>query len=375
MGFQKMREKLTKLVLKEIPRRKDSGTTLGIIFGATTKKISQVKGNENGKERKREERTGEFGRCNGERENKRREMMLVLPEHEEQEQVESAVSKVRQSTRERRPTGLLSDYVTERNIAYCLLTEDVEPSSFHEATQNADVSMWMTAMHEELEALDINKTWDIVTLPRGRKAIVRVVLALYAVFDLHLEQLDVKTAFLHGNLEEEIYMLQPEGFAENGKENLVGRGYVDSDYAGDPDKREYTTGYVFTVARGEVSWVSKLQIVVALSTMEAEYMTTTQDCKEAILIKRLLEELGHKKKKISLFCDSQSALHIARNPTFHSRTKHIGVQFYFVREVLKEGSVDMQKIHTKNNIADILTKPVSVEKFEWCRSSCVLAET
>ncbi|KZV46385.1 hypothetical protein F511_16024 [Dorcoceras hygrometricum] len=126
-------------------------------------------------------------------------------------------------------------------------------------------------MQEELEALDRNKTWDLVTLPQGRKFIgnrwvykikrdgnnqveryrarlvvkgyaqkedidfneifspvvqlntFRVVLALCAVFDLHLEQLDVKTVFLHGDLEEEIYMLQPEGFAEIGKENLVCR--------------------------------------------------------------------------------------------------------------------------------------------------------
>ncbi|XP_073148775.1 retrovirus-related Pol polyprotein from transposon TNT 1-94 isoform X1 [Henckelia pumila] len=568
----------------------------------------------------------------------------AVPEHEEQEPVESEVSKVRQSTRERRPPGWLSDYVTESNIAYCLLTEDGESSSFHEATQSSDVSLWMTAMQEELEALDRNKTWNLVTLPRGRKAIgnrwvykikrdgnnqveryrarlvvkgyaqkegidfneifspvvrlstVRVVLALCAVFNLHLEQLDVKTAFLHDDLEEEIYMLQPEGFAEKGKENLVCRlnkslyglkqaprcwykrfdfyimslgynrlsadpctyfkrsgdndyiilllymddmlvagpnkdrvqelkaqlarefdmkdlgpankilgmqvhrdrsnrkiwlsqknylkkvlqrfnmqdskpvstplpinfklssemcpsseaekmemsrvpyasavvslmfamictrpdiaqavgavsrymtnpgqehwstvkrilgyikgtskaalcfggsdftlrGYVDSDYAGDPDKRKSTTGYVFTVAGGAVSWVSKLQTVVALSTTEAEYMAATQACKEAIWIKRLLEELGHKQEKIPLFCDSQSALHIARNPVFHSRTKHIGVQFHFVREVVEEGSVDMLKIHTKDNIADILTKPVSTEKFEWCRSSSGLAET
>ncbi|KZV22485.1 hypothetical protein F511_19705 [Dorcoceras hygrometricum] len=423
-------------------------------------------------------------------------------------------------------------------------------------------------MQEELEALDRNKTWDLVTLPRGRKAIgnrwvykikrdgnnqveryrarlvvkgyaqkegidfneifslvvrlntVRVVLALCAVFDLHLEQLDVKTAFLHGDLEEEIYMLQPEGFAETGKENLVCRlkkslyglkqaprcwykrfdsyimslgynrlsadpctyfkrsggndyiilllyvddmlvagpnkdrvqelkaqlarefdmkdlgpankilgmqvhrdrsnrkiwlsqtnylqkflhrfnmqdskpistplpvnfklssdmcpsneaermemsripyasavgslmfamictrpdiaqavgavsrymanpgrehwstvkrilryikgtsnaalcfggsyltlrGYVDSDYAGDPDKRKSTTGYVFTLAGGAVSWVSKLQTVVALSTTEAEYMAATQACKETIWIQRLLEELGHKQDRVT----------------------------------------------------------------------------
>ena len=118
-----------------------------------------------------------------------------------------------------------------------------------------------------------------------------------------------------------------------------------------------------------------MQTVVALSTTEAEYMAATQAYKKAIWIQRLLEELGHKQEKISVFCDSQSALHIAKNLDFHSRTKHIGVQYYFVREVVEEGSVDLQKIHTKENLTDILTKPIDADKFIWRRFSCGLAKT
>jgi hypothetical protein len=191
-------------------------------------------------------------------------------EHEEQEQIESETPEVRRSTRERRPPAWHSEYVTKSNIAYCLLTEDEEPSTFHEAIKSTDVSMWMTTMQEEIEALHKNNTWDLVPLPQGRKAIdnkwvykikrdgndqveryharlvvkgyaqkegidfneifsmvvrlttIRVVLAMCAIFDLHLEQLDVKTAFLHGELEEEIYMLQPEGFAETCKDLELG---------------------------------------------------------------------------------------------------------------------------------------------------------
>ena len=72
------------------------------------------------------------------------------------------------------------------------------------------------------------------------------------------------------------------------------RGYVDSDFAGDLDKRKSTTGYVFTLAGAAVSWVSKLQTVVALSTTEAEYMAATQTCKEVIWIQMVFEELGHR---------------------------------------------------------------------------------
>ncbi|KAH9669686.1 hypothetical protein KPL70_021889 [Citrus sinensis] len=153
------------------------------------------------------------------------------------------------------------------------------------------------------------------------------------------------------------------------------RGYVDLDFAGDLDKRKSTTGYVFTLARRAVSWVSKLQTLVALSITEAEYMAATQACKEAVWIQRLLKELGHKQEKISVFCDSQSALYIARNPAFHSRTKHIGVQYHFVRKVVEDGSVDLQKIHTKENLADVLTKPINTDMFIWSRSSYGLAET
>lgn len=72
-----------------------------------------------------------------------------------------------------------------------------------------------------------------------------------------------------------------------------------------------------------------------------------------------MEEIGHKQDKITLFCDSHCALHIAMNPAVHSKTKHIRVQFHFVRELVEEESVDMYNIHTKNDIADVLTSPVN----------------
>ena len=98
---------------------------------------------------------------------------------------------------------------------------------------------------------------------------------------------------------------------------------------------------MFILAGVAVSWVSKLQTVVTLFTIEEKYMAATQACKEAIWIQRLLEEFGHKQQKIHVFCDSQSALHIVRNLAFHFRTKHIGVQYHFVREVVEDKSVDL----------------------------------
>ncbi|GKA90105.1 hypothetical protein Tco_0811917 [Tanacetum coccineum] len=160
-----------------------------------------------------------------------------------------------------------------------------------------------------------------------------------------------------------------------GDSDLIVKGYVDSDYAGDLDGSKSTTGYVFTLSGGTVSWVSKLQSVVAMSTTEAEYVAAAQASKEAVWLKMLLEELGHKQEKITLFCDNQSALYLARNPAFHSKTKHIRVQYYFVHEKVEEGTVDMQKIHTDDNVVDYLMKAINCDKFIWCRSSCGLAET
>ena len=107
--------------------------------------------------------------------------------------------------------------------------------------------------------------------------------------------------------------------------DFIVRGYVDSDYAGDLDRSKSTTGYVFTLTSGTVSWVSKLQSVVARSTTEAEYVAATQASKEAVWLKMIMEELGHEQESIPLFCDSQSALHLAKNLAFHSKSKHIQV--------------------------------------------------
>ena len=95
----------------------------------------------------------------------------AAPGHEEQEPAESEATDDRRSTRERRPPAWHSEYVMEAHVAYCLLTEDGEPTTFQEASKSQDVSLWMTAMQEEIEALHKNKTWELVALPRGRKAI------------------------------------------------------------------------------------------------------------------------------------------------------------------------------------------------------------
>lgn len=143
-------------------------------------------------------------------------------------------------------------------------------------------------------------------------------------------------------------------------------GYVDSDYAGDLDKRRSTTGYVFTMTGGPISWRSTLQSTVALSTTEAEYMAVTEAFKEAIWLHGLIKDLGINQKNVEVFCDSQSAICLAKNQVHHGRTKHIDVRYHFIREIVDEGNILLQKIQTAENPADMLTKVVTGIKFQHC---------
>eukprot|EP00253_Pinus_taeda_P029339 PITA_29339 len=144
-------------------------------------------------------------------------------------------------------------------------------------------------------------------------------------------------------------------------------GFVDADWARDLDQRRYISGCVFNLFGGAVSWMSKKQSVVALSTTEVEYMPATHASKEAVLLQRLCSSMGLVQEAIRIDCDNQCAIFLAKNPTYHSKTKHIDVQYHFVRDMIDDKEVLMMKVDALKNIADTLTKPVSSEKFSWCR--------
>jgi hypothetical protein len=150
----------------------------------------------------------------------------------------------------------------------------------------------------------------------------------------------------------------------NGKPVLD--GYTDADMAGDLDWRKSTSGYLMTFGRGAVSWQWQLQKCVALSTTEAEYIAATEACKELLWMKKFLQEWGLKQEKFSLFCDSQSAIHLCKNPT--SRSKHIDVRYHWIRDALELKLFQLEKIHTDNNGADMMTKTLPMEKLALCRA-------
>ena len=131
---------------------------------------------------------------------------------------------------------------------------------------------------------------------------------------------------------------------------------TDFDMAGDVDKRRSISGYLFTFGGGVISWQSKLQKCVALSTTEADYIATTEACKEMLWFIRFLKELGVKQDKYVLHCDSQSAIDLSKNATYHARTKHIDVRYHWIRDDLESHLVKIENIHTTHNPSDMMTR-------------------
>ena len=113
-----------------------------------------------------------------------------------------------------------------------------------------------------------------------------------------------------------------------GNGDYVLQGYTDADYAGDRNSRKFPLGYLVTFAGGAVSWQSRLQKCISLSKTEAEYIAAAEACKEVFRMKIFLQELGHKQEKYNLYCDNQSAIHLAKYSNLHSQTKHIEVRYH-----------------------------------------------
>ena len=125
----------------------------------------------------------------------------------------------------------------------------------------------------------------------------------------------------------------------------------------------------YTLGGTTVSWMSRLQKSVALSTTEAEYMAIFKTIKEMIWFENFLEELGKKQEDNTLYSDNQSAIHLVKNSVFHARMKHIQLRYHFTRELISNGTLSLKKILGSKNHADMLTKVVTNEKLKLCIAS------
>jgi hypothetical protein len=148
----------------------------------------------------------------------------------------------------------------------------------------------------------------------------------------------------------------------------VPTGYSDSDYAGDPDERKSTSGYLFSIGSGLTTWNSKKQGEVARSSAEAEYRAVAEATKEALWLRNIMDELGMKLvKPITIGCDNQSCIRMATNPVLHERTKHIEAQCHFIRDNIKKNRIELKYVRSQQQYADILTKALARPRFEELR--------
>ncbi|KAL5861181.1 hypothetical protein ACOSQ4_002477 [Xanthoceras sorbifolium] len=146
-------------------------------------------------------------------------------------------------------------------------------------------------------------------------------------------------------------------------------GYSDSDWGGDIDDRKSTSGFVFFMGNTAFTWMSKKQPIVTLSTCEAEYVAATSSVCHVIWLRNLLKELGLPQEEPTEICvDNKSAIALAKNPVFHDRSKHIDTRYHYIRECIAKRDVQMEYVKSKDQIADIFTKPLRFEDFSRLRS-------
>jgi hypothetical protein len=139
----------------------------------------------------------------------------------------------------------------------------------------------------------------------------------------------------------------------------------DSDWGTDVNSRKSRTGYVIYIGGAPISWRSTTQRSVALSSCEAEFYALADVVKELLWLKQFLTELGVPiDGPIVVGIDNQAAIALAQNPVSHQRTKHIDIRYFFLREHIEAGTIKLQYVNTKDNVADLLTKNVSVNVFD-----------
>ena len=154
---------------------------------------------------------------------------------------------------------------------------------------------------------------------------------------------------------------------ENGKETVL-IDHCDSDWSGSEDDMKSTSGYAFNLGSGVFSWASVKQSSVALSTAEAEYVSAVEATAQAIWLRFVLSDFGEEHvEPTTILCDNTSAIAITKNPVHHHKTRHINRRFHFIRDALQNGEIDLMYCKTEEQVADILTKALAKDRFEYLR--------
>ncbi|CAM8889062.1 unnamed protein product [Rhodiola kirilowii] len=157
--------------------------------------------------------------------------------------------------------------------------------------------------------------------------------------------------------------------------SLVLEGFSDADYAGDRADRKSTSGMAQFLGSCLVSWGSKKQNSVALSTTEAEYVAAAACCAQLLWLQNQLSDFGLIFDNIPIYCDNTSAISVAKNPTHHSKMKHIEIRHHFIRDCVEKDLVSIEFCRTEDQVADIFTKALHREPFEKLRIALGMIST
>nr|GEY98523.1 copia protein [Tanacetum cinerariifolium] len=150
--------------------------------------------------------------------------------------------------------------------------------------------------------------------------------------------------------------------------------YADPDHVGDYVDRKSTSGICTFVGCCLTSWFSKKQVVLAISTTEYEYLSTEKACQQAIWMKQALIDYDIRLDDVLIMCDNKGAIDFRKNPVQQSRTKHIKIRYHFLHDNVQKGHISIEKVLPDDNIADILTKPLKRDSFNYLRLSLRMME-
>jgi hypothetical protein len=146
-------------------------------------------------------------------------------------------------------------------------------------------------------------------------------------------------------------------------------GFINSDWAGDPDDQKSTAGYVFSLGSGPVTWAYKKQQAITLSSAEEEYQASVNASQEALWLRQILLEFGFQHQHLtSLWCDNLSAIKIAKDPVQHQHSKHIELHMHFIKKLIHDQIIELLFCPTEDQVADIFTKSITEAKFSKLRS-------
>ncbi|GKB36630.1 copia protein [Tanacetum coccineum] len=305
----------------------------------------------------------------------------------------------------------------------------VEPNTYKDALTQ---SCWIEAMQEELndferlkldelggilknkarlvarsyrqqEGIDFEESFALV----ARLEAIRIFLAFAAYMNMVVYQMDVKTAFLDGNLREEggifinqskyaLESLKKYGFdscdpvdtpmVEKSKldEDKEGKAvdpshyrgmigtlfyliakFIDADHGGCQDTRRSTSGSMQFLGDRFVSWSSKRQKSVVISSTKAKYIAMSGCCAQILWMRSQLTDYGLGFNKIPLYCDNKSSIALSCNNVQHSRSKHIDIRFHFIKEHVENGVIELYSVNMEYQLADIFTKALARERIEF----------